>query len=81
MEVPVGRYEYSKRIGTVEPVFANTRDVLHLDRFTLRSKKKANIQWLLYYNNRKSCFLNKIFHKKISTSQSSFQLRSKIAIC
>ena len=35
---------------------------------------------LLYYNNRKCCFLNKIFHKKISTSQSSFQFRSKIAI-
>ena len=45
---PEGRSIYSKRMGTVEPVFAHIRDVLHLDRFTLRSKKKVNIQWLLY---------------------------------
>lgn len=43
-----GRSIYSKRMGTVEPVFAHIRDVPRLDRFTLRSKKKVNIQWLLY---------------------------------
>ena len=33
-----GRSIYSKRMGTVEPVFGHLRRVLHLDRFTLRSK-------------------------------------------
>jgi transposase len=40
-----GRAIYSKRIGTVEPVFANLRHILKFDRFTLRSKLKVNIQW------------------------------------
>lgn len=43
-----GRVIYSKRIGTVEPVFANLRNALGLDRFTLRGKEKVNIQWKLY---------------------------------
>ena len=43
-----GRAIYSKRIGAVEPVFANIRHALKLDRFTLRSKSKVNIQWNLY---------------------------------
>ena len=43
-----GRSIYSKRMGTVEPVFGHLRGVLHLDHFTLRSKKKVNAQWLLY---------------------------------
>ncbi len=33
-----GRAIYSKRIGTVAPVFANIRHALGLDRFTLRGK-------------------------------------------
>ena len=40
-----GRAIYSKRIGTVEPVFANLRHILKFGRFTLRSKMKVNIQW------------------------------------
>jgi len=47
-DTPEGRSLYSKRMGVVEPVFGYLRGVLHLDRFTLRSKKKVNIQWLLY---------------------------------
>jgi len=43
-----GRLIYSKRIGTVEPVFANLRHALGLNRFTLRGKRKVNIQWKLY---------------------------------
>ena len=42
------RVIYSKRIGTVEPVFANLRHAIGLDRFTLRGKEKVNIQWKLY---------------------------------
>jgi transposase len=43
-----GRAIYSRRIGTVEPVFANLRHILKLDRFTLRGKEKVNIQWKLF---------------------------------
>ncbi len=39
---------YSRRLGIVEPVFGNTRTQKRLDRFTLRGKKKVNIQWMLY---------------------------------
>ncbi len=47
-DTPEGRSIYSKRMGTVEPVFGHLRGTLHLDRFTLRSKPKVNNQWLLY---------------------------------
>jgi transposase len=43
-----GRAIYSKRIATVEPVFANIRHALGLDRFTLRGKTKVDIQLNLY---------------------------------
>jgi transposase len=43
-----GRKIYNQRMPIVEPVFANIRTVKRLDRFTLRGKIKANIQWLLY---------------------------------
>ncbi|OCC14233.1 hypothetical protein DBT_2375 [Dissulfuribacter thermophilus] len=44
----LGRLVYSKRIGTVEPVFAHICSVLGLNRFPLRGKHKVNTQWLLY---------------------------------
>jgi transposase len=43
-----GRAIYSKRIGAVEPVFANIRHALGLDRFTLRGKTKVDIQFKLF---------------------------------
>ena len=43
-----GRYLYSRRMGIVEPVFANICRQIGLDRFTLRSKAKVDIQWKLY---------------------------------
>jgi hypothetical protein len=43
-----GRYRYSRRLGIVEPVFANIRSTLGLDRFSLRGTRKVNNQWLLY---------------------------------
>jgi transposase len=43
-----GRLIYNKRLATAEPVFANICSTLRLDRFTLRGKRKVNIQWLLY---------------------------------
>ena len=43
-----GRYQYSRRMGIVEPVFGNLCSVLGLNRFSLRGKKKVDIQWKLY---------------------------------
>ena len=48
IDSPEGRKTYSKRLGIVEPVFANIRARKRMDRFTLRGKIKVNIQWLLY---------------------------------
>jgi transposase len=47
-DTDMGRHIYSRRMGTVEPVFANIRNALGLDRFTLRGKTKVDIQWKLY---------------------------------
>jgi hypothetical protein len=43
-----GRRIYSRRLAIVEPVFANIRAQKRLDRFTLRTKQKVNIQWMLF---------------------------------
>jgi len=43
-----GRSLYAERMRIVEPVFGNIRAQKGLDRFTLRTKVKVNIQWLLY---------------------------------
>jgi hypothetical protein len=48
IDMPQGRYQYSRRMGIVEPVFANICRVLGIDRFSLRSKKKVDIQWKRY---------------------------------
>jgi hypothetical protein len=47
-ETPKGRFWYSRRMGTIEPVFGNIRSTLGLDHFTLRGKEKVGIQWKLY---------------------------------
>ena len=43
-----GRAAYDRRFGIVEPVFGHIKAALGLNRFSLRGKKKVNIQWLLY---------------------------------
>ena len=43
-----GRLFYSQRMGVAEPVFADIRDMLGLDRFTLRGRRKVDAQWKLY---------------------------------
>ena len=43
-----GRKIYPQRFAIVEPVFANIKTQKRLNRFTLRGKVKANIQWMLY---------------------------------
>lgn len=44
----IGRDIYSKRMGIVEPVFANVRYNKGMNCFTLRGKKKVNIQWVMF---------------------------------
>lgn len=48
MDTEEGRQMYSMRMGIVEPVFANIRYNKQMNRFTLRTKEKVNIQWVLY---------------------------------
>lgn len=48
MDTEKGRFIYSKRMGTIEPVFGNICSMLGLNRFSLRGKIKVNIQWKLY---------------------------------
>jgi len=43
-----GRDIYSRRMGIIEPVFANICNSKKLNRFTLRTKDKVNIQWMLF---------------------------------
>ena len=43
-----GRHYYSRRMGTVEPVFANITATLGLNRFSLRGRVKVDTQWKLY---------------------------------
>ncbi len=43
-----GRYYYSRRLGIVEPVFANICSAHKLRRLSLRGQRKVNNQWLLY---------------------------------
>ena len=42
-----GRAIYSKRMGTVEPVFGNGQNK-SMRRFTLRGKRKVGTQWKLF---------------------------------
>jgi len=48
IDTPEGRYQYSRRMGIVEPVFGNICSTLGLNRFSLRTKRKVDVQWKLY---------------------------------
>ena len=43
-----GRQKYERRLAIVEPVFGNIKAQKRLNRFTLRTKEKVNVQWGLY---------------------------------
>jgi transposase len=47
-DTPQGRFLYSRRLGVIEPVFANVTHTLGLKWFSLRGKIKVNIQWKLF---------------------------------
>ena len=48
LDSPRGRALYGRRIGIVEPVFANLRHNKKLNRFTMRGRYKVDTQWKLY---------------------------------
>ena len=48
IDSPQGRHLYSRRMATVEPVFANIRHHKGMRRFTLRGRAKVGTQWQLY---------------------------------
>jgi Transposase DDE domain len=43
-----GKRIYARRLGIVEPVFANICVQKRMNRFTLRSKLKVDVQWRLF---------------------------------
>jgi len=43
-----GKRIYARRLGIVEPVFANICVHKRMNRFTLRTKLKVNVQWRLF---------------------------------
>lgn len=43
-----GKRVYARRLGIVEPVFANICVQKRMHRFTLRSKRKVDVQWRLF---------------------------------
>ena len=45
---PVYRELYSRRMQIIEPVFSDITYCKGMNRFTLRTQKKVNIQWLLF---------------------------------
>jgi hypothetical protein len=48
IDTPQGRSRYSRRLGIVEPVFANIYGTLRLRRFSSRGKSKVDAQWKLF---------------------------------
>ena len=43
-----GKQIYARRLGIVEPVFANICVHKRMNRFTLRTKLKVDVQWRLF---------------------------------
>ncbi|WP_368506802.1 transposase [Colwellia sp. 6_MG-2023] len=48
IDSPIGRRQYSKRLGAIEPVFGNITVNKGMNRLTLRGKEKVNTQWQMY---------------------------------
>jgi len=48
MDSAHGKQTYARRLAIVEPVFANICVQKRLDRFTLRTKAKVDVQWRLF---------------------------------
>ena len=54
----IGRRQYSKRLGMIEPVFGNITVNKGMNKLTLRGQSKVNAQWKMYclvHNIEKLC--------------------------
>ncbi|MBU2972540.1 transposase [Pseudoalteromonas sp. C2R02] len=54
----IGRRQYGKRLGAIEPVFGNITVNKGMNKFTLRGQEKVNAQWQMYclvHNIEKLC--------------------------
>ena len=48
IDSPEGRAKYERRLAIVEPVFGNIKAQKRMNRLTLRTKSKVDIQWKLF---------------------------------
>ncbi len=48
IDSPIGRREYAKRLGCIEPVFGNITVNKSMNKLTLRGQIKVNAQWQMY---------------------------------
>jgi hypothetical protein len=48
IDTPQGKQIYARHLAIVEPMFANICVQKRLDRFTLRTKVKVDVQWRLF---------------------------------
>jgi hypothetical protein len=48
IDSPEGKALYSMRMGIIEPCFADMGYCKGMNRFTLRTKRQVNAQWLLF---------------------------------
>ena len=48
IDSPMGRRQYSKRLGAIEPVFGNITVNKGMNKFTLRGQEKVNAQWQMF---------------------------------
>ena len=48
IDSPMGRRQYSKRLGAIEPVFGNITVNKGMNKFTLRGQEKVSAQWQMY---------------------------------
>jgi hypothetical protein len=48
IDTPQGKQIYARRLAIVESVFANICVQKQLERFTLRTKAKVDVQWRLF---------------------------------
>jgi len=48
IDTGLGKQIYARRLGIVEPVLVNICVQKRMNRFTLRSKQKVDVQWRLF---------------------------------
>jgi hypothetical protein len=76
IDADCGRYQYSRRLVPVEPVFANIRPTRRLNRFSLRGQTKLHAQWLILYLVHN---IGKVQHHEAQAMTRSMERARKVA--